>query len=81
MSVPDGPYRALRQLPAEVWLDDDGLIHRVAVTQTPAAPAGRHTWVVAELWDFGVAADITVPPPGEVVTPREAGREAGQPDH
>jgi hypothetical protein len=90
VSVPEGPYRALSQLPAEVWLDDDGLIRRVAVTQTPGAPAGSQHWVVAELWDFGVAAEINMPPPDQVLTLREAAREetaseeaageAGEPD-
>jgi hypothetical protein len=28
-------------------------------------------WAVVELWDFGVAADITPPGPDEVVAPRE----------
>jgi hypothetical protein len=67
VTVPAGPYRALSQIRAEVWLDSDGRARRIAVlTDTDADPM----WSVVELWDFGVAADIV--PPGEVVPPREA---------
>lgn len=69
VSVPGGPYRALRQIPAEVWLDSAGLARRIAV-KTDAAVNGDLIWSVVELWDFGVAADIA--PPDNVVPPREA---------
>jgi hypothetical protein len=65
VSVPGGPYRALRQLPAEVWLDEAGLVRRAAVvTGLEDRAADKTTWAVAELWDFGVAADITPPDMG-----------------
>ena len=77
VSVPGGPYRALSQLPAEVWLDADGLARRIAVsTESQATGETKPTWAVVELWDFGVTADITPPRPDEVVPPREAYQEA-----
>jgi hypothetical protein len=33
-------------------------------------------WSIVELWDWGVAVDITPPGPGEVLTPAEAYRLA-----
>jgi hypothetical protein len=74
VSVPAGPYRALLRMPAEVWLDEAGLARRVAVSPEPegAAGAGERTWATVELWDFGVAVDITPPRPDEVAPPREA---------
>jgi hypothetical protein len=35
-------------------------------------------WSIVELWDFGVAADITPPGPDELLTPREAYRVADE---
>jgi hypothetical protein len=59
-------------MPAEVWLDADGLARRVAVNVDPAATAAdAQTWAIVELWDFGVAADITPPRPDQVAPPRE----------
>jgi hypothetical protein len=79
VTVPDGPYRRLSQIPAEVWLDADGLARRIAVMTDPTAgDGGTPMWSVVELWDFGVLADITPPGPGEVVSPREAYSEAGE---
>ena len=79
VTVPDGPYRRLSQIPAEVWLDADGLARRVAVMTDPTSgTGGTPMWSVVELWDFGVLADITPPAPGEVVSPREAYSEAGE---
>jgi len=76
VSVPAGPYRALSQLPAEVWLDADGLARRIAVSADPLTPAvDAQTWAIAELWDFGVAVDIEPPRPEEVAPPREAYRD------
>jgi hypothetical protein len=67
VTVPTGPYRALSQIPAEVWLDSAGRSRRIAVlTDTDNDPI----WSVVELWDFGVATDIV--PPADVVRPREA---------
>ncbi len=80
VSAPAGPYRALSRMPAEVWLDAAGLARRVAVSAEPVTAAAEvRTWAIAELWDFGVAADITPPRPDEVVAPREAYRDTPGP--
>ena len=71
--MPFGPYRSLRALPAEVWLDAAGLARRISVNSEPAS-AGAQVWSIVELWDFGVAADITPPGPDEVLPPAEAYR-------
>jgi hypothetical protein len=76
VSVPSGPYRSLRRLPAEVWLDAAGLARRISVNSEPAAAADAQVWSIVELWDFGVAVDITPPGPGEVLAPSEAYRLA-----
>jgi hypothetical protein len=74
--VPSGPYRSLRSLPAEVWLDAAGLARRISVNSEPATADA--VWSIVELWDFGVAADITPPGPDEVLAPAEAYRLAGE---
>ena len=71
VSVPAGPYRRLRQLPAEVWLDEAGRARRIAVLAESPTPRTQ-IWTITELWDFGVAAGITVPGPEEIVAPRDA---------
>ncbi len=76
VSVPQGPYRSLRQLPAEVWLDAAGLARRIAVNTEPTATPDSHIWTVLDLWDFGVPVDITPPGPDEVLAPAEAYRRA-----
>lgn len=76
VSVPSGPYRALSRMPAEVWLDTAGLARRISVSSEPAAAADKQVWSIVELWDFGVAVDITPPGPDEVLTPAEASRLA-----
>jgi hypothetical protein len=76
VSVPSGPYRSLRALPAEVWLDAAGLARRISVKSEPTAVADAQVWSIVELWDFGVAADITPPGPDEVLAPAEAYRLA-----
>jgi len=76
VSVPSGPYRSLHRLPAEVWLDAAGLARRISVSSEPAAAADAQVWSIVELWDFGVAASITPPGPGEVLAPAEAYRRA-----
>jgi hypothetical protein len=76
VSVPSGPYRSLSRLPAEVWLDAAGLARRISVCSEPAAAADAQVWSIVELWDFGVAADITPPGPEEVLVPSEAYRLA-----
>jgi hypothetical protein len=78
VSVPSGPYRWLSRLPAEVWLDAAGLARRISVNSEPAAPADVQVWSIVELWDFGVAADITPPGAEEVLAPAEAYRLAGE---
>jgi hypothetical protein len=77
VSVPSGPYRLLSRLPAEVWLDEAGLACRISVNSGPAA-ASAQVWSMVELWDWGVAVDVTPPGPGEVLTPAEAYRLAEQ---
>jgi hypothetical protein len=76
VSVPAGPYRSLSRLPAEVWLDAAGLARRVSVNSDPAAATDAQVWSIVELWDFGVAVDITPPGPDEVLKPAEAFRLA-----
>lgn len=71
VTVPAGPYRALSHIPAEAWLDADGLARRIAVITDPAT-GDAPTWSVVDLWDFGVAAGITPPGSGELVPPRDA---------
>jgi hypothetical protein len=76
VAVPTGPYRLLRQIPAEVWLDSAGRSRRIAAT-TERMPAGDQVpiWSILELWDFGVTADIVPPDPANVMRPRDAYRE------
>jgi hypothetical protein len=76
VSVPSGPFRSLSRLPAEVWLDADGLARRISVSSEPAAAADAQVWSVVDLWDYGVPVDITPPGPDEVLTPAEAYRLA-----
>jgi hypothetical protein len=80
VSAPAGPYRALGRMPAQVWLDEAARARRIAVTAEPVtAAADVQTWAVVELWDFGVAADITPPRPDEVMAPREVYRDTPGP--
>jgi hypothetical protein len=76
VSVPSGAYRALSQLPAEVWLDSSGLARRVAVATEPTATTDRQVWAVVELWDFGLPVEINPPDPDDVVAPACAYRRA-----
>lgn len=69
VTVPAGPYRALRHVPAEVWLDSAGQSGRIAVL-TDAEVGGEPIWSIVELWDFGVATNIVVPT--GIVSAREA---------
>jgi hypothetical protein len=55
------------------------LARRVAVGADPVTASGEQAWAIVELWDFGVAADITPPRPDEVVPPREAYQDARGP--
>jgi hypothetical protein len=75
IGVPAGPYRALSRIAAQVWLDEAGRARRIAVITDLAAgpaPEGAPTWAIIEFWDFGVAVDISVPGPDEIVPPRVA---------
>jgi hypothetical protein len=76
ITVPTGPYRALRQIPAEVWLDSAGRARRIAV-RTEAAAGDKQVpiWSIVEFWDFGVAAEIVPPSRAGIVPPREAYRK------
>jgi len=76
VSVPSGSYRALSRMPTEVWLDAAGLARRISVSTDPSAAADKQVWSIIELWDFGVAVDITPPGPDEILTPEEAYRLA-----
>ena len=76
VSVPSVPYRSLSRLPAQVWLDAAGLACRISVSSEPDAAAEAQVWSIVELWDWGVAVDLTPPGPGEVLTPAEAYRLA-----
>jgi hypothetical protein len=76
ISVPSGPYRSLTRLPAEVWLDAAGLARRISVSSDPAAAADVQVWSIVELWDWGVAVDVTPPGPDKILTPAEAYRLA-----
>jgi hypothetical protein len=74
-----GRLAALSRLPAQVWLDRAGLIRRAAVSPEPAAD-GSATWLIVDLWDFGLAVDITPPRPDEIVAPRDAYRDGSGPE-
>jgi hypothetical protein len=78
VSVPSGPYRSLAALPAEVWLDAAGLARRVSVCSEPTDAVEKRVWSIVELWEFGVAVDITPPRPNEVLPPAEAYRLANE---
>lgn len=71
VSVPGGPYRDLCRLPAEVWLDAAGLVRRLSVSSALTAAPADTSWAIVELWDFGVAVDITPPGPDEIRAPRD----------
>lgn len=56
------PYRSLHELPAQVWIDDQGLVRRMSYEI--AEPMGY--WQTTELWDYGLDVDIAVPSPEEI---------------
>ncbi|WP_074946716.1 hypothetical protein [Jiangella alba] len=58
IAMPEGPFRRMRRLPAEVWLEDAGLARRVAIQN---ASGNRQIWQVLDLWHFGVEVTITLP--------------------
>lgn len=55
--------------PADIWLDDDGLLRRFTFTMSYDLPGtgSAETTVEEELYDFGVDADISPPPADRVV--------------
>ena len=80
VTVPAGPYRALSQIPAEVWLDSAGRSRRIAVvTERAAGDDPVPVWSIVELWDFGVPAGIVPPGPADLVSPRQAYGETPSP--
>ena len=54
--------------PIEVWIDEDGLARRMEMSLEYAAgpAAGTELSMSMDLFDFGVEADIQVPPPSQV---------------
>ena len=77
VSVPAGPYRALSRLPAEVWLDAEGVARRISVSTDPSAAADKQVWSIVELWDFGGPGGITLPAADEILSPEAAARLSG----
>ena len=58
------------RLTGEVWIGDEGRIHRVSWTRIvvrrarwPFKAPQHRLWQTTELWDFGVAVDIEIPSP------------------
>ncbi|MEN3282051.1 MAG: hypothetical protein V7607_3191 [Solirubrobacteraceae bacterium] len=58
------------RLTGEVWIGDEGRIHRASWTRIvvrrarwPFKAPQHRLWQTTELWDFGVAVDIEVPSP------------------
>lgn len=72
--VPEGPFRRLRRLPTEVWLDAAGLARRIAIAKstTRHSNVGDRLWTVTEFWDFGVGVTISPPDPDEIAVLNEA---------
>jgi hypothetical protein len=58
-------YRRLSQLagdqkvPMDVWIGDDGLVHKIAFTQT--VPGGGSVKMEEEFYDFGTDEQVTIP--------------------
>lgn len=63
------PVRWWRRMPAEVWLDTDGRVRRMAFPSA-GSPSAAH-WTITELADFGTPDPIAAPEPTMVVEPRE----------
>jgi hypothetical protein len=60
----------VRNVPTEVWVDDDGLVRRMKLSydDTQVAPGQRGDMAMTmELYDFGVAVDVEPPPARQVV--------------
>jgi hypothetical protein len=60
----------LAELPVDIWLDEEGLVRRLAMSFSGTQPGttekvdGSMTF---ELWDYGEQLDIELPPPAQVV--------------
>ena len=60
----------LGPIPVDVWLDDHGLVRKLALAFSAAEPGGSETGRTSmsfELWDYGENVAIDLPPPDEVV--------------
>jgi hypothetical protein len=72
----------LDRLPTEVWVSSDGLVRRMKYTyadmRSPGAPPIDMTMQM-ELYDFGVAVDVTEPPADQVVDLQELMRQGAPP--
>ncbi len=80
VAVPDsGPVRWWRRMPAEVWLDMDGRVRRMAFPgrRSRSGPL----WKITEIYEFGIPVPIPQPDPDAVVEPRAVRSWPGcQPD-
>lgn len=66
ITVPESglPIRALRQLPAEIWLDADGRLRRMShIVDSPDEVPDGPVWSTTEFSDFGSRVDLPEPPP------------------
>lgn len=60
----------LEELPVDIWIDEDGLVRQLAMSFSSTQPGttqkvdGSMTF---ELWDYGEAIEIDLPPPAQVV--------------
>lgn len=60
----------LAEIPVDVWLDPDGLVRKLTLELTAVDPAMSQTGsatVSFELWDYGKAIAIELPPAAQVV--------------
>ena len=65
ITVPESalPIRALRRLPAEIWLDADGRLRRMShMVDSPDEVPDGPLWSTTEFADFGSPVDLPEPP-------------------
>jgi hypothetical protein len=55
-------------IPVDVWIDDDGLAHRMVMT---APLQGQEVEVTVEMFDYGEPVDIQVPDESDAVDLQE----------
>jgi hypothetical protein len=69
--VTPGPrsFRSLRGLPAEVWIDEQGLIRRMSYQSESGTEGAGEWWQTTELWDFGLDVQIRIPTEDELNRP------------